>query len=297
MTLGGRRLRQLITEDTCHVAAPVYDPLSARLADMRGWRVGKLSGSAWKAANMAMPDDVALTTMQDLVAVSRNVMEVSDLCLIVDADDGGGTAVNVLRTVRQLEAAGVAAIEIEDNAVPRYYGESSRHGLAVSQAEQVGKLKAALDARRHDSTMIVARLIPRDLPAEEVLERAAAYAAAGVDALMVAGLNPPRDGRKDVADIHGVTGLPLFALGFPWSIGHDRAFLAENNVRLRYVSYFPLLRLAIKAIETGLETMENDGDPDGLGDRMAPIPRLRNSGDAVSREGEFRAWSDAYVTR
>ena len=105
---------------------------------MLGYEVCVLSGSVGKVANLAAPD-IVLSNMSDVVEHCRRITRMADVSLMVDAEDGFGNAVNVIRTVKELEAAGVAAIEIEDNVVPRQFGVA--HPGIVSTAEQVGKLK------------------------------------------------------------------------------------------------------------------------------------------------------------
>jgi 2-methylisocitrate lyase-like PEP mutase family enzyme len=156
MMTARERFRQLIASDTCHLAAPIFDPLSARIAEFQGWEVAKLSGSVAKFANLAIPDGIALSNISDLVDVCWRIQRVANLCLIADADDGGQHAIAVARTVRELEATGVCAIEIEDVRVPTHLAskhEGTQQEPAASEAhsypdlihldEQVNKLKAA----------------------------------------------------------------------------------------------------------------------------------------------------------
>src|ERR671922_2219519 len=148
------RFRSVLARPICTLAANIFDPLSARIAHMLGYDVCVLSGSVGKVANLAVPD-IVLSNMSDLVDHCRRITRIAEVSLMVDGEDGFGNAVNVLRTVQELEAAGVAAIEIEDNIAPVQFNGADR-GL-VSQAEQVGKLQAAVAARTDPTTVIVAR--------------------------------------------------------------------------------------------------------------------------------------------
>jgi oxaloacetate decarboxylase len=148
------RFRSVLARPICTLAANIFDPLSARIAHMLGYDVCVLSGSVGKVANLAVPD-IVLSNMSDLVDHCRRITRIADVSLMVDAEDGFGNAVNVMRTVKELEAAGVSAIEIEDNVVPKQFNVS--HPGLVSREEQVGKLKAAVAARSDPSTVIVAR--------------------------------------------------------------------------------------------------------------------------------------------
>src|SRR5918996_4173888 len=141
MSIARERFRQVISRDTCTLAANIFDPLSAHIAHLLGYDVCVLSGSVGKVANLGVPD-IVLSNMSDIVDHCRRITRIADVSLMVDAEDGFGNAINVMRTVKELEAAGVSAIEIEDNAVPRQF-HVANPGL-VSTAEQVGKLKAAV---------------------------------------------------------------------------------------------------------------------------------------------------------
>ena len=90
MVRARERFRTMLSTGACTPAAPIFDPLSARIADMLGWEVCKLSGSVGKFANLAVPDGLPLANMSDLADVCARISRVADVCLIADADDGGG---------------------------------------------------------------------------------------------------------------------------------------------------------------------------------------------------------------
>ncbi len=112
------RFRNVLARSTCTLAANIFDPLSARIAHLVGYDVCVLSGSVGKVANLGVPD-IVLSNMSDVVDHCRRITRIAEVSLMVDAEDGFGNAVNVMRTVKELEAAGVSAIEIEDNVVPK----------------------------------------------------------------------------------------------------------------------------------------------------------------------------------
>ena len=114
MSQARERFRHVISRPTCTVAANIFDPLSARLAHMLDYEVCFLSGSVGKVANLGVPD-IVIYNMSDAVDHCRRITRMDDVSLMVDGEDGFGNAVNVVRTVKELEAAGVSAIEIEDN--------------------------------------------------------------------------------------------------------------------------------------------------------------------------------------
>lgn len=285
------RFRAILGRDTCTAAAPIFDPLSARIADMKGWEVCKLSGSFGKFANLAVPDGVPLSNMSDLVDVSWRINRMSDACLIVDADDGGGNALNVARSVRELEAAGVCAIEIEDNSVPKEFGQAERrHALMISQDEQVGKLEAAAAARRNRDTVIVARTSAlSELPRDEALERIRAYSATGAEAFMFPELPL---GATDLIDVAAVTDLPLFALGVPDEVVGDAALVASVRLRIRFLPHLPY-RMALKAISDAFDHLVAEGDVGEMSAREAPESFLRE----LDRTAEMQRWQDRFVRR
>jgi carboxyvinyl-carboxyphosphonate phosphorylmutase len=221
------RFRNVLARPTCTLAANIFDPLSARIAHILGYDVCVLSGSVGKVANLAVPD-IVLSNMSDIVDHCRRITRIADVSLMVDAEDGFGNAINVMRTVKELEAAGVSAIEIEDNVVPKQFNVS--HPGLVSTAEQVGKLKAAVAARIDATTVIVARTSAlAECSLDEALDRIRAYADTGAEALMLVGL---RRGRPDLEVVHQATSLPLCVLNPPPDVRNDPGFLAASGVRI-----------------------------------------------------------------
>lgn len=288
MPVAPDRFRAILARDACTNAAPIFDPLSARIADMTGWEVCKLSGSFGKFANLAVPDGVPLANASDLVDLCWRIKRVCDAPLIVDADDGGGNALTVARTVRELEMAGAAAIEIEDNLVPAAFGRAERrHALMLSE-EQVGKLEAAVAARHRPETVIVARTSAlSELPRSEALRRIAAYSRSGAEALMFPELP---GGAADLPEIASVTTLPLFVLGLPSDTFRDRALIAASRLRIRFLPHIPY-RMAVQAITAALHHLAQGGDLERLGERQAPEGLLRK----VDRTAETERWQGQFL--
>lgn len=212
------RFRSVLARPTCTLAANIFDPLSARIAHMLEYDVCVLSGSVGKVANLTVPD-LVLSNMSDVVDHCRRITRIADVSLMVDAEDGFGNAVNVMRTVKELDAAGVSAIEIEDNIVPKQFHVS--HPGLVSKAEQVGKLKAAAAARTDSTTVVVARTSAlAECSLDEALDRIRAYADTGAEALMLVGVHR---GRADLEAVHQATPLPLCVLNRLRTSGTSRA--------------------------------------------------------------------------
>ena len=285
MSRARERFREVLAGPTCTLAANIFDPLSARIANMLEYEVCVLSGSVGKVANLGVPD-IVLSNMSDVVDVCRRITRIADVSLMVDAEDGFGNAVNVRRTALELEAAGVSAIEIEDNFVPKRFGVE-RPGL-VSAKEQVGKLRAAVAARTDPTTVIVARTAAlAECPLEEALDRIRAYSETGAEALMLTGI---RRGRTDIEAVHRATPLPLCVLGPPPEARNDPDFLAANGVRILMLGN-PTFAVAVNAIYNSLKHLKDGGAMEDIGGWQAPPELLRR----VNRTDEFIQWQREYL--
>ena len=275
--------REVLSRPECTLAANIFDPLSARIAHMLGYEVCVLSGSVGKAANLGVPDGV-LSNMSDVVDHCRRITRIADVSLMVDAEDGFGNAVNVIRTVREMEAAGVAGIEIEDNFVPRRFNVADP-GL-VSTEEQVGKLEAAVEARIDPTTVIVARSAALGLcPLDKALERVRAYSQTGAEALMLTGAQS----REQLEAVHQATSLPLCVLSPPADARNDQAFL-DSNMRILMLGN-PTFAVAVKAIHDSLKHLKDGGAMEDLAGQQASPDLLRQ----VNRADEFIALQERYV--
>jgi oxaloacetate decarboxylase len=284
MSSARERFRGLLVRPTCTVAANIFDPLSARIAYLLDYEVCFLSGSVGKAANLGVPDMV-LANMSDLVDHCRRITRIADVSLMVDGEDGFGNAVNVVRTVRELEAAGVAAIEIEDNIAPVQFNGADR-GL-VSQAEQVGKLEAAVAARTDPTTVIVARTAALAYCAlDEALDRIRAYAQTGAEVLRLVGLHT----RTQLEAVHQTTALPLTVLSPPADLRNDAAFLAAHGVKILMLGN-PAFGVAVKAIYECLKHLKDGGAIEDLTDKQASSALLRS----VDRTEEFVQWQQTFL--
>jgi ketopantoate hydroxymethyltransferase len=200
-----QRLRAILTGSQCLSPASVFDPLSARIAESVGYEIGMLAGSVAASTTLAAPDCIVLT-LTEFADQVRRIMRASRLSLIVDADHGYGNALNVMRTIHELEHAGVSALSIEDTALPTPFGQPEGTETLISIEEMVGKLRAAVAARQAPSLIIAGRTAaPKVEDIERAVVRAKAYAATGVDALFIVGAGEDRRSRGnprggDVAD-------------------------------------------------------------------------------------------------
>jgi len=284
MSVARERFRQVISRDHCTLAANIFDPLSARIAHMLEYEVCVLSGSVGKVANLAVPD-IVMSNMSDVVDHCRRITRIADVSLMVDAEDGFGNAVNVGRTVREMEAAGVAAIEIEDNFVPKRFNVPDP-GL-VSKEEHAGKLRAAVAARTDPTTVIVARSAAFGLcPLEEAVDRLSAYSQTGAEAVMLTGVKS----REQIEAAHGATSLPITILNPPLDARNDSAFLAANGVRILMLGN-PTFAVTVKAIHDSLKHLKDGEAMEDLSERQASPELLR----AVNRTDEFVGLQEEYA--
>lgn len=172
------------------LAPGVYDALSALLAEQAGFEALYLSGASIAYTQLGR-SDVGLVTCSEVEQVLGRITERVSVPVIVDADTGFGNALNVQRTVRGFERAGAAMIQIEDQTFPKRCGHLDGKSV-VPVGEMTGKLRAALDARRSERTLILARTDALAVEGlEAAFERAEAYLACGVDALFIEALRTP----------------------------------------------------------------------------------------------------------
>ena len=231
------RFRDYLSREQCVRPASVFDAMSARLAEAAGFEIGMLAGSMAAAAAIGAPD-WTLITLTEFAEQAQRITRASNISLLVDADHGYGNALNVMRTVEEMETAGVSALTIEDAVLPTPFGTGVDQGL-ISIAEMTGKLKAALRARRDPSLVIVGRSIAGP---EDVEERARAYAQLGVDALFFTGVSTIAQLRKIKAD----AGLPLLT-GSRAPELDDLDRMASVGVRIAQKGHLPI-RAAMKAL-------------------------------------------------
>jgi 2-methylisocitrate lyase-like PEP mutase family enzyme len=177
-------LRNRLGEKKILVVPGVYDAFGAIMAERAGFEALYLSGASIAYTKLGSPD-IGLITLNELESVVGNVCERSALPIIVDADTGFGNALNVQRTIKLLERAGAAAIQIEDQSLPKRCGHLDGKTL-VNAVEMNGKIKAALDARSNNDTVIIARTDAISVEGYDLaMERAAGFVESGADILFI----------------------------------------------------------------------------------------------------------------
>ncbi len=282
------RLRRILHGDECVHPATVWDPISARLADGVGYEVGVLPGSLAAATVLGAPD-IILLTLTEFAEQARRVTRYSRLSLIADADHGYGNALNAMRAVEELEAAGVAGLTLEDTLLPAQFGKSAEEMAPV--AEMVGKLKAALRARADPSLVIVGRTNAlRSSNLSDCVERLRAYAQAGADAVMVVGV-------KTLAEVEAIgraASLPV-VLGNVAAIALapliDRAVLASHRVRVAFQGPLPFLA-AVKAVHDTLRHLKDGGAPAALAGNVATDDFFNQA----VRRADYAGWQKEFLS-
>ena len=201
------RYRGILEGDVCVHPGSVFDPISARIAEDLGFEVGMFAGSIASFTVLGAPDLVVLTLTEFAQQIHR-ICRAGDLSLMVDADHGYGNALSVMRTVEELETAGVSALTIEDTVLPVSFGANGAQLLSVD--EGIGKMKAALAARTDPALCIAGRTSAlRVSDVGDTIARVKAYEAAGVDAIFLAGANT----RDEVAAVASELSVPLLLGG------------------------------------------------------------------------------------
>jgi oxaloacetate decarboxylase len=245
MTFQKRRetLRAILLGSACIRPGSVYDAISIRIAEDLGFELGMFGGSVASLAVLGDPD-ISLITLTELAEQMRRMSRASSLPVLVDADHGYGNALNVRRTIEELEAAGAAGLTIEDTLLPQAYGETRTQ--LISLEEGTGKMKAALDARRDPSLVIVGRTGAVSISSlDDAVLRAKAYEAAGVDALFFTGIKA----KAELEAISAATRLPLILGGAPEAMS-DSSYLGEQRIKIALQGHAPISAASQAVYET-----------------------------------------------
>ncbi len=253
-------LKQLLKRNKLLVAPGCFDGLSARLVQEAGFEAAYLSGGA-VARSMAIPD-IGLVTMSESIERAAQVVSVINLPIIADADTGYGNAVNLVRTVREFERAGVAAIHIEDQITPKRCGHLDGKEV-ISLGEMTQKLQAALAARSDPDFCIIARTDARGVNGfDDAIKRGQAFAKLGVDAIFV---EAPQS-EEELAEIpRRIPNIPLLVNVFKG--GKTPMLPMERLEKMGYrIAIYPseTQRAAIYAMRTALGTLKREGTTESI---------------------------------
>ena len=279
-----KRLRALFAGTKCLSPASVYDALSARVAESVGYETGMLAGSVASNTTLAAPDLIVLN-LTEFADQVRRIMRAARLSLIVDADHGYGNALNVMRTVEELEHAGVSAMSIEDTVLPARFGQAEGADELISLEEMVGKLKAAVAARRDPATMLLGRTAALKVEGTEgAVTRARAFAACGVDAIFLVGV----ESAHQVKAVHDAARLPVMVGSAPAAIRREDFAAAGARVLLQGHQPLPA---AVKALKEVYTHLYNGGAPADLRDRIASAKEM----EALVSGEAYKKWQRDYL--
>ncbi|XIA62344.1 oxaloacetate decarboxylase [Bradyrhizobium sp. TZ2] len=275
------KLRSILTGSACIRPGSVYDATSIRIAEDLGFELGMFGGSVASLVVLGAPD-IALITLTELAEQMRRMSRAAGLPVLVDADHGYGNALNVRRTVQELEAAGAAGLTIEDTLLPQAFGQGKPQLIPLE--EGIGKVRAALDARGDPSLVIMGRTGAASITGlDDAIARAKAYAAIGVDALFFTGIQS----RGELEAISAATRLPIVLGGAP----EDMAaldYLASLRVRIALQGHAPFAA-ATQAVYETLKALREGTSPKNLkGLASAELTgRAMREMDVKARSGEF----------
>ncbi len=266
--VSGPPLRALMGTQAPVMAPGAYDTLSARLVEAAGFPAVYMTGFGTAASVLGRPD-VGLLGMSEMVEHARRIVQAVGVPVIADADTGYGNPLNVIRTVQEYEAAGVAAIHIEDQVAPKKCGHMEGKQV-IPAAEMVEKLRAAVEARHSPDFLIIARTDARAVEGmASALERGRRYREAGADVIFV---EAPQS-EEEIATV--ARAFPSVPLLFNWAEGGKTPPVALP--RLRELGYaiviFPISTLlaATRAIREVLAQIREVGTPNPVMERLVPF--------------------------
>lgn len=271
-----KTLRKLITEDNDITVVPgVYDAFTAHLAEEAGFEAVYLSGGSLAYTKLGLPDIglVSMSEVSDSIAYIRDRIA---LPIIVDGDTGYGNALNVQRTVRVFERAGASAIQLEDQSLPKRCGHLAGKSL-VSCGEMEGKIRAAVDSRHSEETLIVARTDAIAVESfEAAVERAERYVEAGADILFI---ESPRT-REELAAIGEQFGRRIPVLANMVEGGNTPITNPDDLAQLGYrIAIFPggLARAMLRQARAYFASLKQHGTNKPFAERMADFNELNTA--------------------
>jgi len=278
------RYRGVLAGDRCVHPGSVFDPISARIAEDLGFEVGMFAGSIASGTVLGAPDLVVLTLTEFAQQIHR-ICRAGDLSLMVDADHGYGNALNVMRTVEELETVGVAALTIEDTVLPRNFGDGG--DALLSLEEGVGKMKAALAARRDPKMVVAGRTSAlRITDLADTIKRVKAYEQAGVDAIFLAGATT----KAEVEGVRDALSIPLMLGGTSGELA-DKDYLGSVGVKVALQGHLPFAA-AVKAVYDTLKALRDGVAPADLRPQLATSEQM----DQFTRKADYAKWTSSFLS-
>ena len=281
-----RYLKERIQQKEVLLVPGVHDVLSSLLAEEAGFEAIGLGGLAMVASTLGKPD-LGLHTLPELMTMVRNIMGEVEIPLLVDGDTGYGNALNVIRTVREIEAAGAAGIFLEDQVTPP--NMSGRPVISIQ--EMVDKIKAALDTRRNDRFIVIARTDSTVAYGfEEGIKRGKAYEEAGADAILIT--RPQSlDELKTIASSFEAPTVALMIEGSPAPLltVQELGEMGFSIVRHPFSAFMA----AVSAMRRTFEELWKKGTTSAIMKDMASIQSV----NTILKEGRWRELERKYVRK
>ncbi|MHA1163963.1 MAG: isocitrate lyase/PEP mutase family protein [Alphaproteobacteria bacterium] len=276
--------RAILEGERCVHPASVFDPISARIAEDLGFETGMFAGSVASLTVLGAPDHIVIT-MSEFAEQCRRICRAGELPLMVDADHGYGNALNVMRTVEELEVSGICGMSIEDTVLPMVFG-AAREVEFTSVEEGAGKMNAALKARRDSGLVIAWRTSAMwKSSIDDAVQRITAYEKCGVDAIFLVGVKT----KEQLEAASSAVKLPLILVGAGVEI-MDLDYLAANRVRLCLQGHQPIAA-GYAAVHETMKALREGTKPASL----QGLPSSELTG-AVKRAGDYERWIDEYLS-
>jgi 2-methylisocitrate lyase-like PEP mutase family enzyme len=282
-----KEFQKLLTEPGSFILPGAYDAMSARLIEEIGYKAIYATGAGISNAQLGWAD-VGLTSLKEVVDIVTRMADVTSIPIVVDADTGFGNAINVMRTVREFERAGVAAIQMEDQVSPKKCGHFNGKDV-ISKEEMVSKIKAALDTRQDENLSIIARTDALAVHGmEEAIERAHAYAEAGADIIFVEAPTTIDQLKQITSSLKGIPQVlnlveggktPLISLKEAEELGF-KIMLCANTA----------LRSAIKGITDSLKILKEEESHDHVLDLICSWEERQS----LFRLDQIKEWEKEY---
>jgi len=277
------KFRSILTGERCVHPGSVFDPISARIAEDLGYEVGMFAGSVGSMTVLGAPDLIVLT-LSEFANQAYRINRAGGLPLLVDADHGYGNALNVKRTVEELETAGVAALTIEDTDLPQPFGTVGATRL-IPIEEGIGKMKAALEGRSDPALVVAGRTSAISITGlDDAIARATAYEAAGVDAMFFNGIRE----RVQLDAIAAALNIPIFLGGATGEV-LDLDYLSARGVRIALQGHQPFMA-AVNAVHETLKALREGTSPGDLSGVASGDLMKR-----VTRDDEYHRWIDEFL--
>lgn len=282
-----KEFQKLLREPGSFILPGAYDAMSSRLIEEIGFKAIYATGAGISNAQLGWAD-VGLTSLKEVVDIVTRMTDVTTIPIVVDADTGFGNAINVIRTVKEFERAGVAAIQMEDQVSPKKCGHFNGKDV-ISKEEMVNKIKAVVDTRKDQNLAIIARTDALAVNGmEDALERAHAYREAGADIIFVEAPTTIEQLKQITSSLKGTPQVinlveggktPLISLKEAEEIGF-KIMLCANTV----------LRSAIKGITDSLKILKSEGSQENVHDLICTWEERQS----LFKLNQIKEWEQKY---